>query len=78
MPTDAQMNGSGSTKPQKSLESLQKTEMDPTSGSASEAESTADEGRPDGTQSKKRKRSNKISCELCKLRKVKCDKAEPA
>ncbi|KAL6248003.1 hypothetical protein RBB50_005351 [Rhinocladiella similis] len=32
----------------------------------------------DGNASKKRKRSLKISCELCKTRKVKCDRVEPA
>ncbi|KAK4945746.1 hypothetical protein LTR10_015094 [Elasticomyces elasticus] len=31
-----------------------------------------------GNPSKKRKRSLKISCELCKTRKVKCDRVEPA
>lgn len=52
--------------------------MDPPSVSGSDAESSADEAKTGDTQGKKRKRSSKISCELCKLRKVKCDKAEPA
>lgn len=53
-------------------------EADRVSQSGSDAESSADEGRTDDAQSKKRKRSMKISCELCKARKVKCDKQEPA
>lgn len=55
-----------------------KRNMDAASVSGSDAESSADETKPGETQGRKRKRSSKISCELCKLRKVKCDKAEPA
>lgn len=53
-------------------------EADRASQSGSDGESSADDARLDDAQSKKRKRSMKISCELCKARKVKCDKQEPA
>ncbi|KIX03907.1 uncharacterized protein Z518_07460 [Rhinocladiella mackenziei CBS 650.93] len=47
--------------------------------SGSEVENDNPDKQPDrGNASKKRKRSLKISCELCKARKVKCDRVEPA
>ncbi|KAG9784905.1 hypothetical protein ABEF93_003398 [Exophiala dermatitidis] len=47
--------------------------------SGSDAENDTPNNGPDsGNASKKRKRSLKISCELCKARKVKCDRVEPA
>ncbi|KAK5090353.1 hypothetical protein LTS08_006862 [Lithohypha guttulata] len=53
-------------------------DVDRASQSGSDADSSGDEGRDYDAQNKKRKRSMKISCELCKARKVKCDKEEPA
>jgi hypothetical protein len=46
------------------------------SGSEGEEELDSNDDAPEN--SKKRKRSLKISCELCKARKVRCDRAEPA
>ncbi|EXJ82686.1 hypothetical protein A1O3_06500 [Capronia epimyces CBS 606.96] len=47
------------------------------SGSDAENEDP-DTASHSGNASKKRKRSLKISCELCKARKVKCDRVEPS
>ena len=47
--------------------------------SASDSEGDQTDGsRTSEKDSKKRKRNLKISCELCKARKVKCDRAEPS
>ncbi|KAF4582209.1 C6 transcription factor [Ophiocordyceps camponoti-floridani] len=48
------------------------------SGGSSGDESATHEAVPPGGQKRKRIKYQKTSCELCKARKVKCDRAEPA
>ncbi|OCT48311.1 hypothetical protein CLCR_03871 [Cladophialophora carrionii] len=64
--------------PQTSPTDASEERNSPLSSDAENENDSPEDGLENGTASKKRKRSVKISCELCKNRKVKCDRAEPA
>ncbi|ETI20421.1 hypothetical protein G647_08456 [Cladophialophora carrionii CBS 160.54] len=64
--------------PQTSPTDASEERNSPLSSDAENENDSPEDGLENGTASKKRKRSLKISCELCKNRKVKCDRAEPA